>query len=378
MSVKGPCWHLAYRSQRGAFVLLTVLLLLLMLTLVTLYTGRIQSFQHKILLNEQDRMFAITAAQRGLEQAIATLISHKYWPASGLDKADSDNRFYGVDAQTKHMDTASGPRAIVTLTVTGSSADTLVSAQITESLLIYPLITHLPKAPLVVAGGFASEGSFEIVANPNGRGQGLPLSVWSKALVTLKDTASYSCLLKAYELGRCQLDSLSQGAFKGPDLLDNAVDFPSDLLAHFLDLQGPSLQNLHQQAKFELTDCDALTVAGSAVIWVTGDCEIAARQQIASAAEPVVLVVMGGKIVFQAGAQLFGLLIWPESPDASPGLSITMHTGAHIHGALITHHQLGQSADTLSVIFNGEVYQALKKHPEFLRVARLSGSWSNF
>ena len=58
---------LANARQHGAVVLLTVVLLLIMVTLVTLYTGKIQSFEPRIIVNEQNQKWARAAAKSGLE-----------------------------------------------------------------------------------------------------------------------------------------------------------------------------------------------------------------------------------------------------------------------------------------------------------------------
>ena len=57
-------------NQKGAAILLTVVLLLIMVTLVTLYTGKIQSFEHQIMINTQNQKWAQLSAKAGLNQGL--------------------------------------------------------------------------------------------------------------------------------------------------------------------------------------------------------------------------------------------------------------------------------------------------------------------
>ena len=87
-----PHLPLSYWRQQGAIVLVTVELMLVMITLVTLYTGRIQSFEHKIALNGQNQHFAYAAASAGLSQGIAELQRNKSWPVANIDGALSNQQ----------------------------------------------------------------------------------------------------------------------------------------------------------------------------------------------------------------------------------------------------------------------------------------------
>ena len=57
----------------GMALLSGVLLLLILASLVTLYVSKVKSLEYQILNNVQSRNLALNAANRGLNQALATL-----------------------------------------------------------------------------------------------------------------------------------------------------------------------------------------------------------------------------------------------------------------------------------------------------------------
>ena len=184
--------------QKGAVILLTVVVLLIMVTLVTLYTGKIQSFEHQIVLNTQNQKWAQASAKSGLNQGFAILNVNKDWPSDEVSGNLDDNSAFIVSAVTEEL---SGSRKLVTIKANGKSADGLAKASVAEQSLVYPILFNLPPAPLIVKHGFSHVGEFEVVSNPDGLGIATPLSLWSDAVITLSGSRHHSCILSEFNKG---------------------------------------------------------------------------------------------------------------------------------------------------------------------------------
>jgi Tfp pilus assembly protein PilX len=91
------------QNQKGAAILLTVVLLLIMVTLVTLYTGKIQSFEHQIVINTQNQKWAQASAKAGLNQGLAMLNVNKVWPDSEVSGNLDDNSTFTVSAISEDL-----------------------------------------------------------------------------------------------------------------------------------------------------------------------------------------------------------------------------------------------------------------------------------
>ena len=87
-------------NQKGAAILLTVILLLIMVTLITLYTGKIQSFEHQIVVNTQNQKWAQASANAGLNHALAILNVNKVWPSVAVSGNLEDNSTFTISATT--------------------------------------------------------------------------------------------------------------------------------------------------------------------------------------------------------------------------------------------------------------------------------------
>ena len=161
-------------TEKGAMVLTSVVLLLTMATLVTLYTGQIKSFENQITLNAQNRLLAFNSAEAGLMQALGILTIEPYWDGTQLTENLPGQGSFTTAGSWEDIVRVSATQRLVTLESVGQSPDRLSTVTITEQALIYPIVANLPDAPLVVAGGIAAGGHFEVVANPDGGERGCP------------------------------------------------------------------------------------------------------------------------------------------------------------------------------------------------------------
>ncbi|MFT6284021.1 MAG: hypothetical protein ACJAXM_000485 [Arenicella sp.] len=362
-------------NQKGAAILLTVILLLIIVTLVTLYTGKIQSFEHQIVVNTQNQKWAQSSAKAGLNQGLAMLNVNKFLPSVKVSGNLEDNSTFIISATSEDLP---GSRKLVTIKATGKSADGLAKATVIEQSLVYPILLNPPPAPLMVKHGFSSAGEFEVASNPDGLGVAVPLSLWSDAVVTLSGTGHHSCILSEFKAGNCSTNTYSDHSIKLADIADISVSFPADLFSYLFNIPSTEWIQLQQQSDFVLADCDTLDIGSWGVIWVNGDCNLSASTQIGSHSEPVILVIFDGNVVFQSDVALYGLLFSFRPADSIKVLDINMQIDSAVFGAVVTNYQLGTKSDLTRVVFESDVMQQLQNSKRLQRVARVPGSWHDF
>ena len=360
---------------KGAVLLLTVVLLLIMVTLVTLYTGKIQSIEHQITLNQQNQKWANASAKTGLQRSLARLAVNKALLAGPVEAVLADDSQFTVIGAVELL---TGGRQLVTLTSTGTSADGLASASISQNAVIYPLLTNIPPAPLLAKHGFHHAGKFELVLNPNGLAEAVPLSLWSDSPVVLLGTQHHSCYMADFNASKCLTNSFSSSGVKQLDIADNSASFPSDIMSYVFNLPTEQWSHLRELSDFQLTHCNDLDIDSWGFVWVNGDCEISASTQVATQSKPIILVVLNGQLVLQSDVTVYGLVFSFKSPDSLIEPSVDMLTHALVQGFVLANYQLGASGETVRVVFNEQVAEQLLQNSMLQRVAKVPGSWRDF
>lgn len=362
-------------NQKGAAILLTVVLLLIMVTLVTLYTGKIQSFEHQIVVNTQNQRWAQASAKAGLNKALAMLNVNKIWLNAGVSGNLEDSSTFTIYATTESL---SGYRKLVTIRSIGKSADGLAKATVKEKALIYPVLFNSPPAPLMVNHGFSTTGEFELAANPDGLGPTFPLSLWSDAAITLSGTRHHSCILSEFNAGNCAKNTYSDHSIKLDDIVDSSTSFPEDLFSYLFNIPSSEWFELQQQSDFVLADCDTLDINSWGVIWVNGDCDVSASTQIGNDSEPIILIIFDGNLEFQNNVVVHGLVFAFKPLGSTKILDVNMQANSVVHGSVVTNYHLGTKSPFMRVVFRADVMQKLQNSKRLQRVARIPGSWHDF
>jgi hypothetical protein len=365
-------------EQRGAVVLMTVTLLLLIVTLTTIYTGRSQTFEHQIIVNNQNQKFALISAKAGMQKALAALNVNKQLTNSSLTETLMDKSSFSINAKSNNVTTIWGDRTLYTFSSSGASADGLAAANISEQVLVYPLLVNKPVAPLVVKQGVNALAEIEVVANPNGLSVGQPLSIWSNKEVILGSGTSVTCGLTEFNAGDCVSKFLSNQLSKSNDIQEYSASFPLDLFGYLFNTPIANVIHLKQQATLAAADCSLLNSSSRGLIWITGNCSVSLGEQLGSQSAPLLLVVQDGDLILDKNVTVFGIVFSYRSVVANADLLIKMNSGAIIKGALVTNHQLGQLPDIVRVIYDDAVLQSLVTQKDLQRIARVPGSWKDF
>ena len=365
-------------TQRGAIVLTSVVLLLTMAALVTLYTGQVKSFENQITLNEQNRLLAFNSAEAGLMKALGVLSIEPYWDGAQFTGSLPGQGRFTTTGSWDEILRESATQRLMTLESVGQSPDRLSIVTVTEQALVYPLVANLPDAPLVVAGGIAAGGAFEVVANPDGGGAGVPLSVWSDLDVDLLNGSTKTCSQQSFAEGNCSNSPYSQTGIQGPDILNNDVNFPDDLLEYIFNVPASQWTLLRNEADEVLSTCTSLGAATSGFIWVEGHCYITANTLVGNNTNPVILIVADGDLTINSGSMITGLVFSFRKPTTTSNYDIYMTGGARVIGGVIANHILGHANGYYHSTYHRDVLTRLQQHSSFQRLARVPGSWRDY
>ncbi|MGS2720302.1 PilX N-terminal domain-containing pilus assembly protein [Paraglaciecola aestuariivivens] len=366
------------KQQKGAMVIVTVVLLLVMVSLVTLYTGRIKSFEHKIALNTQNQNMAFQAAEAGLMHAFAVLSENTNWDGSAINQTLSNNSSFVATGVRQAVVRESNTMTLVTITSTGTSADGLATVTMTEQGINYSVLANPPDAPLIVAGGLNVSGNFEVVANPNGGGVGVPLSIWTDLDVDMDNGSGTTCGLQEYTDGDCSSSPYSEKGFQDLDIVDNDADFPTDLMEYLFNVPESEWNTLRNDADLVLNDCSTLGGGEFGLIWIDGECSLNAGDVVGSATDPVILIVTDGDLTMNGGATINGMVFSFRKPTTVLDFELNMIGGARVNGVVVSNHPVGHANGTYNAVYDAEVLAMLEQHDAFQRIARVPGSWRDF
>lgn len=414
MPINTPKHH----HQKGAAVVVTSVLLLIGVTLVVMFAARVGLQDQRISGNQYRHNQAFANAEAGLDFAASYLRQNKslhfggvgwtscagsttIFPCS-IDGADSVYGTIGAGAITSSVPVMAGLEAYMVkvgdnTTVIGvgtsddGTANSVVQVTYGSSELIVP--GQLP--PLMIPSGTLS-GNFNIVPNPNGAGQGVPVSVWAKetAVVTGGGTGNWkTCDHDQFRDGGAVCRDTKGDGDTGAnwlscacntersnknDLNEDIVLYPEDEFpsSPFLYVFGDTQENVKNIAATEgllLPNCNTLAdgfagLSGSALVWVEGDCQIGGIE-VGSRNKPIVLVVEG-EIRVNANSEVWGIMF---------GLgNFVLNGGPVIHGSAISENPSDLTNGNYAQVYDPDVFDNLKDPEVNTTLSRIQYSWRDF
>ena len=179
------------------FVALTITLIILLLVIsLSIMTGKVLVGEQRVAANEMRYREALASAEEQMARAMAAIASAGIptLPIVGIPATVS------VAESTVQV----GPRTMPLLTLTATADPTLEGeATVRQQVVVIPTIAGTPDSPLTLAGGMAVGGNFMVVANPNGGGPGVPLSIWTDSPVDLTNGSGTTCGQQEWANGTC-------------------------------------------------------------------------------------------------------------------------------------------------------------------------------
>ena len=146
-----------------------------------------------------------------------------------------------------------------------------------------------PEVSVMAAGSVGTGGNFNIVANPNGAGNGIPVSIWTggpspNGNVTMQGSSA-TCQLQDFtgNNSTCSNPSgekLSSAGNIGLDILENDVNFPNDVFQYMFGVARGDWETIYAMANSNsqvINDCSSLNETSGInfrLWWVVGNCDI--------------------------------------------------------------------------------------------------------
>ena len=403
------------QKQQGMATLIVSIVVLIIITLMIFFAAKVGIFDLRMAANEARYKEAFAAADAGLDFAIqkfddqftsnfsgtaswATIISNSQ-VANGT-KADGTSAGAGEPSfGVTVTDTGAliGGVTVFHFQSTGMSADGSGTATVQREITMSKILGgSSPEVSILMSGGVGTGGNFNIVANPNGAGNGIPVSIWTNGNVDMGGSSS-TCQSAGFtgNNAQCNSELISDGDGTNlssynpifPDVLPNDPNFPDDIFQYMFGVVRNdwetiySMANSNHQVASGCSGLDNTSGQKFRLWWITGDCNMASNQIIGSQNDPVILVVddhqldMGG-----AGAQIHGIPFLFDNPSNAATPSGDFQGSTAIYGALVS--DVGGTAmnGSYSVVYDPTLLGNLTSPNESSNYAigYIPGSWRDF
>jgi Tfp pilus assembly protein PilX len=405
-------------NQKGAAVVVTAVLLLIGVTLVVMFAAQVGLQDQRISANQYRHKQAFANAEASLEYAASFLGEnsglHNGNPADGWTSCTGNTGIFpcSITGAESVYGTISGgtisssvPVAtlpletymvkvgdVTTIVGVGTSDDGTANSTVMVDYASQSLLVPGELPPLMMPGGDLS-GNFNIIPNPDGGGEGVPISVWTKDTVSIGTGNWKTCDHDQYrDGGNVCWDTKSAGtsrdwlACKCGDERSNKDDVNEDIVMYpaanfpsspFFYVFGDTQENVKQQAESEglvLADCSNLASAVAAVgeptlVWIEGPCDVSSNSLVGSRANPVILV-SEGKITINANSELWGIFVSLDS--------VKLNGGPVIHGSMISELDGDLTNGTYYQVYDPDVFANLEDSDINTILSRMQYSWRDF
>ncbi len=331
-------------NKVNGFTTLTVTLMLVsILVAVSVFIGKALVSEKRIALNEIEYRVAYATAEKGVAEAVAMIkVDSTVSSVSGTVNSSSAQASYNVDITDSAM---AGVIDIISTATLPGGGQTRISMQVAERGILNPDNSG-PAAPMMINGTAPLNGNITIVANPNGSGKGVPVSVWSKDTVNIGGNAK-TCGMEEYKENGCTTKnsySYNQGATPviGADIVANDPGFPSDMFDYVFGEpdSAAAWEHIYAKATAIVSSCsDPLLTGGAGFFIVEGSSGTCTFGTVGSPTSPVILLVKDANVVMNGGSVFHGLLFsYDSDPDNTPDYTLSAAGGATIYGSLLANH----------------------------------------
>jgi len=435
--------HKPLKQQKGAVVLLVSIVLLLGVTLITIFAARVGVMDQRIAGNEYRHKEAKAAADAALDQAASFVANNTElyegtvggtypWVlctgslATKFPCGDGSTNLYdqaydgdlttlttidSLQEGTKAIELNSGISADSYLTYTASSSagnilnvigkgSSLDGTGDAYAQVSYTQITLLTpgKVPPIMTPKIKLSGNFTIVADPNGGGEGVPISAWIATIDTSGGSGSWqTCQLGSYRDGDdicsdtlddtvtwkdcgCVVGETLSKSASGPDpavinydLVEvGSAAFPDSTFQYLFPniADFATLRDSNIPVK-KLTSCTDIVnqtsgFSETGVVTVDGDCSIPAGSIVGSWDGPVVLVV-NGELTINANSDFYGIAFGLDE--------VSLNGTATVHGSLLAEDSTNLSTGGYTQVYDEVVLGKIAEDLDTYGLAKQKYSW---
>lgn len=418
-----------FQRQKGMATIIVAIIILVVISLMVLYAARVGLFDQRMSANQARAKEAFAIAEAGLDMAAET---YEALYSDSTDVTDpttlatilansqitTNTNSDGVAAsanQSYFTATITASGAINTVTATGVGADGTGTATVQRQFtLVNGFGGTTPDVPVIVGGSVGTGGNFNIVANPNGGGEGVPVSVWTGSSAPTYSTAnieatgsSATCHFEFYTGNNAQCanpsgsghdENISDGDGtvltsydpNFPDLLPNDPDFPDDLFNFMFGINRADWATMRSQVANKtngqqvVTNCTTLVALGAAAgetypfWWIEGGCDIGGNITIGSEDYPVVLIINDSLLKVNGGATIYGITYLFDNPSTGGGPSAQLSGTTELIGSFVSEAGDAAMSGSYSVVYNPDVFDNFLNNGSSYSFAWVPGSWRDF
>lgn len=369
-------------KHHAGFTTFTVtLLLILILVGLSLLVGKLMVADRKVSVNEVQYRQAISLAELGIADGMSRYEAGLSFPNAGLSVSSAQGTYLLTATSAATVTVGTPPKTLNVTPMELISVATLPSnigtATVRVQVAGYRLLSAAQAVPLMVAGGTAIGGNFTVVANPNGGGPGVPLSVWSDQAV--QGSGSWqTCHQGDFSGGSCSTN-LSDKNDMGPDIKGSDPDFPDDLLFYLFgepDNQD-GWDNMIKNGAISVPNCSSLGATSTGIYIVDKGVDCGLSNVVGSAASPVVLIVRDGDLTLN-GNLVFNGIIFAHSDDPTVPPDVKANGTATVNGSLIANAPLNITSGTFNVKYDQAVLDGVQQGARFQITKMVPGSWRDW
>ncbi len=271
----------------------------------------------------------------------------------------------------------------------GRSQDTRGTAVVKQGIYFYALGNNKNvPAPFVAAGNITTGGNFNLVANPNGGGPGVPVSAWTPNNVTDIGSAA-SCQIQEFSASNvCPASSaLSSSTSIGLDIVRNATNFPADLFDYLFGVPAANYLDIKNMANVQkISSCAQLSSTSKGIYWYSNTSSVACAPPndvgappSSTTGGPVILVVEDQDFNYTSNDTFYGI-VFSFTPNTS-GKEVKFAGTGSVRGVAITDNPLaaGQVINgTFKLVYDATVMNKFATDQTFMGLAKLPGSWTDY
>ncbi|MBY6188053.1 hypothetical protein KUV89_15655 [Marinobacter hydrocarbonoclasticus] len=363
------------RGQKGFATLTVTLLVSVILAVVTLYAAKVMVVEKRIAANETAYSVAFALAESGLDAAGKAFIEDE-------TLCDTSQNLTLVGGETVSVSwSCVGGVAPVTVQASYSDASSGANVVLAEAYTYAFLLDMGAPPPLSAAGFVDVQGSFRVGANPNGGGNGVPVSIWSGDDIDMSNANGKTCAVDDFNRDRCASQTYSERGVEGEDLAQSDPNFPTDLLAFTFGVDIDNWEVLLTSGRIPasnvLPNCSSLDASSTGIFMVEGDCDV---NGIGASGTPVVVLVRDGNLKINGNDDSYGIFFSLETDEAGTA-EINTSGNATIYGALMANHNnVKITAGSFGVTWHPDVFDRLisDNNTLFKPLVKVAGSWRDF
>jgi Tfp pilus assembly protein PilX len=427
------------RSQCGVATLTITVIVLVIVTLMVAYATKVGVLDQRMAGNEVRYKEAFALAEAGLDFAtqkfnsafklsydgtqaatsLTTILANSQvasaTEADGTSPESGEGSFTVAITPTSICFPVPTPPAtcatsptsipIYSFVSTGVGADGTGTATVQRQITMsHAMGGKAPDVPIIVSGAVGTGGNFNIVANPNAAGPGIPVSVWSNDDITVS-SSSATCHIQYYDGNNAQCsnpsgnqENISKGTNPAsaltshsasmPDLLPHDPNFPSDLFNFLFGLPRTDWATKKMEAEMNgqaVSSCTPIVNSGVSagnsytLWWITGNCAFSGGDEIGSDDKPVILVIDDGALQTNGNVKIHGIVYLFNNPSNGATPSAALNGTTEIQGSFIS--DVGGTAmqGSYSVVYDPNVIDSfVNGSGSNFSIGYVPGSWRDF